>query len=154
MYRDASGRCIVGYFNICPKALDVQNTNKPLTIEVERRLALHELWHCFGGIRLDNFKQYRNANERYLPASSSTWELKHNVLLGKDEVHVRTPKVLAKWREQTNCSSSSGPVLEDTPAGVGAHWEARQFGPEFMSYGLLSVSLYHDRANLSSHGLE
>ena len=43
MYRNGWGRCILGYFNFCPKTLDVSNTNNPLTIELERRTALHEL---------------------------------------------------------------------------------------------------------------
>lgn len=57
-------------------------------------------------------------------------------------VHVRTPKVLKKWREQTGCPNEKGPTLEDTPLGVGSHWESRQLGSEVMSYGTLSGEVF------------
>ena len=57
-------------------------------------------------------------------------------------VHIRTPKVLAKWHEQTGCLDDKGPTLEDPPLGVGAHWESRILGSEVMSYGTLSGEVF------------
>ena len=55
---------------------------------------------------------------------------------------LRTPKLLAKAREQFGCSSLTGVPLEDHPIGKDNHWEARVFGPEIMSYGHNSGESY------------
>ena len=60
----------------------------------------------------------------------------------KKTLHIKTPTVLQKWREQTKCNTSEGPSLEDLPGGAGSHWEARQFGSEVMSYGTFSGEAY------------
>ena len=114
-------------------------TNSPDVIEKERRTAVHEILHVLGAVKLSGF-----LNGGYLASGDSTWIARTNENLGKKVLHVRTPKVLKLWREQTGCTSLTdyGPTLEDNPVGVGSHWEARQMGSVVMSYGTLSSEIY------------
>ena len=139
MASGSDSRCILGYFNYCPRIFDVTTSNSPDVIEKERRTAVHEILHVLGAVKLSNF-----LNSGYLSESETTWKALDNVKLGKKVVHVRTPKVLEVWRKQTGCKEDEdeGPTLEDLPLGVGAHWEARQMGSIVMSYGTLSSEVY------------
>ena len=117
-------------YNICPKAIAEgggigEKFSKMLTSSMDVfpiRLTLHEVIHILGGIGPQGH------------TSNSTWRTRFNHVLGKNETLLRTPRVLAKWREQTGCADSEGPPVEDYPSGHG-HWESRVFGPEVMSYG-------------------
>ncbi len=138
---DALKRCILGYFNYSPRIFNIQETNSPNVIEIERRTGLHEIFHVLGAVKLDHFHPSVSANT-ILQQSNDTFIVKYNTNLKKHTLHIKTPNVLKKWREQTNCNSSDGPTLEDLPSGSGSHWEARQFGSEVMSYGTLSGEAY------------
>ena len=137
--QSSDSRCILGYFNYCPRIFDVLTSNSPDVIEKERRTAVHEILHVLGAVKLSGF-----LNGGYLAQSETTYLVKENKHLDKKVVHVRTPKVLQVWREQTGCKDNEddGPTLEDLPMGVGAHWEARQTGSIVMSYGTLSSEVY------------
>jgi hypothetical protein len=139
MAAGSDSRCIVGYFNYCPRIFDVTTSNSPDVIEKERRTAVHEILHVLGAVKLSNF-----INGGYLSQSDTTWKALDNVKLGKKVIHVRTPKVLEVWRAQTGCKEDEdhGPTIEDLPLGVGSHWEARQTGSIVMSYGTLSSEVY------------
>lgn len=55
---------------------------------------------------------------------------------------IKTKRVLEIAREQFGCADLDGVPMEDQYLGVGAHWEARVFGPEVMSYGANSGEPY------------
>ena len=144
---DAYNRCILGFFNFCPRVLDVDAQFSPDVMDKERRTALHEIFHVLGGIKLEDFR--RNDGEgsealrqRSNPLAENAYLKVYSAAFKKNVIHVQTPKVLKLWRAQTGCATSPGPPLEDTPLGVGAHWEARTMGPEVMSYGTLSGESY------------
>ena len=79
LVEDAHNRCILGYFNFCPRIFDEEASNSPDVIEKERRTALHEIMHTLGAIKLDNFRD----SSLYLPAGNDTWIAEKSEELGK-----------------------------------------------------------------------
>ena len=53
--QSSDSRCILGYFNYCPRIFDVLTSNSPDVIEKERRTAVHEILHVLGAVKLSGF---------------------------------------------------------------------------------------------------
>jgi hypothetical protein len=138
---DSNNRCILGYFNLCPRKLKPKGQNASNVVELERRTTLHELFHVLGAVKMDHFHPSKSSNIN-VPSGDNTWQIKYSPELKKDVMHIKLPTVTQLWKEQTSCETSEGPALEDLPRGTGTHWEARQFGPEMMSYGTRSGESY------------
>ncbi|KAA0172575.1 hypothetical protein FNF27_05929 [Cafeteria roenbergensis] len=145
---DQYGRCTVGFVNIVPELVDVEGANLPSTIINERRTSLHELTHVLGGIIPGTPHVADDGSRR---PNSDVWTYSQAVHMSETSaatdpkrvaIFMRTPRVLRMAREHYNCSSLPGVPLEDLPLGMGAHWEARVMGPEYMSYGMSSGDAY------------
>ena len=81
---DAHNRCILGYFNFCPRIFDEESSNSPDVVEKERRTALHEIMHTLGAIKLDNFRDDPSQqNSFYVPEGNNTWITENSEELGK-----------------------------------------------------------------------
>ena len=81
---DANNRCVLGYFNFCPRIFDEEASNSPDVIEKERRTALHEIMHTLGAIKLDNFRDDASQqNSFYVPEGNNTWIAENSEELGK-----------------------------------------------------------------------
>ena len=124
------GRCIAGRLNISPA--HVKLSAAPDEVEWGRKLVLHEMLHLLDAVLI---------HAPFVDEEGTLKEAGESFALAADEVYNRTvmlvksPRVLATARAHFNCSNMPGFPLEDIPAGVGAHWEARLMGPEIMSYG-------------------
>ena len=106
----------------------------------DRRLILHEVLHLTGGIYSDP-KNFVNKYGKQ-PCRHQIYVDEVEEWSGHRVRKLRTPKLLAKAREQFGCSSLTGVPLEDHPVGKDHHWEARVFGPEIMAYGHNSGESY------------
>ena len=125
-----SGRCIAGRLNISPAHIKLSDV--PDEIEWGRKLVLHEMLHLLDAVLIhapfvDEDGTPRDTSESFVLANDQVYN--RTVML------VKSPKVMATAQAHFNCSEMHGFPLEDIPAGVGAHWEARLMGPEIMSYG-------------------
>lgn len=145
---DQYGRCTVGFINIVPELLDVEGGNSPATITSERHTTLHELTHVLGGI-LPGTPHVADDGSR--KPNGDIWTYSQAVPMSETSaatdpkrtaIFMRTPRVLRMARDHYNCSTLPGVPLEDLPLGMGAHWEARIMGPEYMSYGTSSGESY------------
>ena len=137
LQRDQWKRCTVGQFNFCPEVIDEETTFAPETIESERHTSLHEIFHVLGVVNVkDDWFCNSTTTKKYVDSETPYSSPKLKVAL------VNTPRVLALARQQFDCPTLEGIPLENLPMGVGAHWEARVFGPEVMAYGARSGQTY------------
>lgn len=137
---DQHKRCTVGGFNWTPSVIDMDSVDEVATISAQRHTALHETIHVLGGIKASNLIGLDGV--RLADTETAMHEVEDAGYPGKKLIKLTTPQVLATARAQFNCPSLDGVPLEDQPLGADAHWEARVFGPEVMSYGTYSSETY------------
>ena len=94
---------------------------------------VHEVLHLAGAIKADPFYFINKVGK--MPCSHQIYVDEVEEWSGHRVRKIRTPKLLARAREQFACSSLTGVPMEDHHIGKNAHWEARVFGSEIMSYG-------------------
>ena len=103
-----------------------------------RRHILREVLHLTGGIYSDPSNYINKYGKE--PCA-------HQIYVDKDwDGHrvrkLRTPKLLAKAREQLKCSSLTGMPMEDHLIGKNNHWRSPCYGPKILSYGNNSGESY------------
>ena len=130
--RDQHQRCTVGVFNWVPAVLSVADQELPASTSSDRHTALHEVIHVLGGI----FPNGPFIDDNGLTKSTGVYVVERDSIgYNKPATKIVTARALKVARDQFGCSSMTGVPIEDQPTGKGAHWEARLFGPEVMSYG-------------------